>query len=45
MRTWRARPASPARAPNEETDMDRIPKRTKAEQETLLRFDEEEHVL
>jgi hypothetical protein len=25
--------------------MDRIPKRTKAEQETLFRFDEDEHVL
>jgi hypothetical protein len=25
--------------------MDRVPKRTKAEQETLFRFDEEEHVL
>jgi hypothetical protein len=28
-----------------ETDMDRIPKKTKAEQETLFRFDEDEHVL
>jgi hypothetical protein len=38
--------ATRARAPNcKEADMDRIPRRTKAERETLLRFDEDEHVL